>query len=873
MKIFNRLLKFAALLTFSVLAFVSCSNLDNNAGEESGTYIVVKSSARSALPDFIMSDFDKITLTGNFNVLGTTELGEWKGKTYENGYISSAYEELEKSFIPVPETGSCTLTLKAFSGNTVFEDTIQKQLQFGENSIHFSLKASAYDKTGEGSINLTFYLNGVSSTSDYSVNADFSSYLSENPHFLPRNYNLPLNTTDGGIVSASLQDDSIPSGTYLAVFRVSKTSGSNTLSDIARKSIIVTVTNGKTSVVKETFSINADDISQAETATTYTLSYTLNGGSWSAGYEPENTYNSHEEGGHTLPGSAEIKKEGFILEGWCESYSSEPVSAIPYKTFGNKTFSAKWKWDTAQTVTAAKDGNEGEVSSQTITWTSLPVATGYVVYSAQTDTAASPESYETSVTVTSTSYPAEVLSDKYSHYAVKAYYTAEDGTTLYSENFSNEIVYAPVTGFSSSSVSDSITAQGNLLTWNGVYGAKSYYVYKYTSAIATDTSMLDTSVFTAAEIIAAYNNESYNTSFEYNAASSFSDYVYYAVRACSKDDTSDPNAELSDWSSIIEILPATLTITLTDNTIVWKEIEGASTYKIYSCTSDTDISSDIDSAPLSYLSYSAGIPAGNTCTTAAQPFWTKYSYYKVQAVNAESETVWSNTITISPSGIPTAPVISYDSGSIIWNATEGASAGYKVFKSSDINFTSPELAETINSTEEQSEYSYNATFTSGYYYAVKAYRSFAEPIEETELSNILYAYAEESTLTWEESHSGTYYFTQNGTTWTSSNKGINSSTATSTWTVTVPKNFSVTSYTFAYEVSSESSYDKLTVTCDGITKVNAISGTKSGTVTMNLSEGTHTITASYSKDSSDYSGSDTGRVTLNDISGTLIVLN
>ena len=47
--------------------------------------------------------------------------------------------------------------------------------------------------------------------------------------------------------------------------------------------------------------------------------------------------------------------------------------------------------------------------------------------------------------------------------------------------------------------------------------------------------------------------------------------------------------------------------------------------------------------------------------------------------------------------------------------------------------------------------------------------------------------------------------------------------------------------------------------------VDAISGTKSDTYITTLSKGTHTITATYSKDSSGKSGNDEGQLTLNDI--------
>ena len=116
------------------------------------------------------------------------------------------------------------------------------------------------------------------------------------------------------------------------------------------------------------------------------------------------------------------------------------------------------------------------------------------------------------------------------------------------------------------------------------------------------------------------------------------------------------------------------------------------------------------------------------------------------------------------------------------------------------------------------------------------------------------------TQEWIESHSGsTYYFVQNGDVWTSNNKNKNSSSAKSTFTITLSKN---TNISIPWSVSSENKYDKLTITLDGVTKVNAVSGTKTGTITEILSKGTHTLVATYSKDGSGNVGSDTASITL-----------
>lgn len=120
-------------------------------------------------------------------------------------------------------------------------------------------------------------------------------------------------------------------------------------------------------------------------------------------------------------------------------------------------------------------------------------------------------------------------------------------------------------------------------------------------------------------------------------------------------------------------------------------------------------------------------------------------------------------------------------------------------------------------------------------------------------------YAKWNPPIWTVSSTDIYYFEQNGDTWISNNQGQNNTSATTTWTVTLPESVNVS---IPWSVSSESGYDKLTVTLDSNKMVNAVSGGKSGTIETTLSAGTHTLKATYSKDSSGAYGSDCATITL-----------
>lgn len=101
---------------------------------------------------------------------------------------------------------------------------------------------------------------------------------------------------------------------------------------------------------------------------------------------------------------------------------------------------------------------------------------------------------------------------------------------------------------------------------------------------------------------------------------------------------------------------------------------------------------------------------------------------------------------------------------------------------------------------------------------------------------------------WYNTLNGTYKFVPIGNKFTSNNKGVHSSTAQSTWQGIFKQN---TNFTLKYKVSSESNFDKLTVTLDGVTIINAISGNGTEQMyTTTLKAGKHILYAKYQKDSS-----------------------
>lgn len=98
----------------------------------------------------------------------------------------------------------------------------------------------------------------------------------------------------------------------------------------------------------------------------------------------------------------------------------------------------------------------------------------------------------------------------------------------------------------------------------------------------------------------------------------------------------------------------------------------------------------------------------------------------------------------------------------------------------------------------------------------------------------------------------------------SGNAGQNSTTSTSTLSLTlgVPGTLS-----FDWSVSSEASWDKLTVTANGVAVVNAVSGAVGGSYSGAVPAGAFTLEVSFSKDGSSGVGLDGGFIDNIEISG------
>lgn len=120
-------------------------------------------------------------------------------------------------------------------------------------------------------------------------------------------------------------------------------------------------------------------------------------------------------------------------------------------------------------------------------------------------------------------------------------------------------------------------------------------------------------------------------------------------------------------------------------------------------------------------------------------------------------------------------------------------------------------------------------------------------------SNVVTTNTAEATVSFSTTNTYEWEWDSSNSRMRSTNYNINSTTSQTAISISATKS---TDLSFAYAVSSESGYDKLTITLDGTTIVNAISGTTSSTYSGTLTTGSHTLVLKYSKDNSSKSGDD-----------------
>ena len=300
-----------------------------------------------------------------------------------------------------------------------------------------------------------------------------------------------------------------------------------------------------------------------------------------------------------------------------------------------------------------------------------------------------------------------------------------------------------------------------MLTWNAVYGATSYRIYRSTSR-GSGYSLLGTVTATS------YTNTGAKAGTTY----------YYRVKACN-------DAGLSPYSNIVSgkvksvtPKPSAPVVKIGNSAssgkpmLTWNAVSGATSYKVYRATSQNGTYSLLGT--VTATSYTnTGAKAGVTY------------YYKVKAVNSAGESAYSNTV----SGRATVTTLTMGHSStsgkpqLTWKAVSGA-ASYKVYRSTSKNGA----YSVINTTKALTYTNTGAALGTTYYYKVEALNAagksmgFSDVVEGKVAPVLAVGYSSVSgkpQLTWKAVPGATEYQVYRSTQQNSGYSKINTTTATS----------------------------------------------------------------------------------------------
>ena len=310
-------------------------------------------------------------------------------------------------------------------------------------------------------------------------------------------------------------------------------------------------------------------------------------------------------------------------------------------------------------------------------------------------------------------------------------------------------------------IGNSATSGKPVLTWNAVYGATSYRIYRSTSK-GSGYSLLGTTTATS------YTNTGAKAGTTY----------YYRVKAVNDAGLSPYSNVVSGKVKSVTPKPAAPVVKIGHSAtsgkpmLTWNAVSGATSYKVYRATSQKGTYSLLGT--VTTTSYT------NTGAKAGTTYW-----YKVKAVNSAGESAYSNTV----SGKTTVTTLtmghSASSGKpqLTWKAVSGA-ASYRVYRATAKNGA----YSVINTTKALTYTNVGAALGTTYYYKVEALNAagksmgFSAIVEGKVAPVLAVGYSSVSgkpQLTWKAVPGATEYQVYRSTQRNSGYTKINTTTATS----------------------------------------------------------------------------------------------
>ena len=310
-------------------------------------------------------------------------------------------------------------------------------------------------------------------------------------------------------------------------------------------------------------------------------------------------------------------------------------------------------------------------------------------------------------------------------------------------------------------IGNSATSGKPVLTWNAVYGATSYRIYRSTSK-GSGYSLLGTTTATS------YTNTGAKAGTTY----------YYRVKACNDAGLSPYSNIVSGQVKTVTPKPAAPVVKIGNSAssgkpmLTWNAVSGATSYKVYRATSQNGTYSLLGT--VTATSYT------NTGAKAGTTYW-----YKVKAVNSAGESAYSNVV----SGRATVTTLTMGHSStsgkpqLTWKAVSGATS-YKVYRATTKNGA----YSVINTTKARTYTNTGAALGTTYYYKVEALNAagksmgFSAVVDGKVAPVLAVGYSSVSgkpQLTWKAVPGATEYQVYRSTQQNSGYSKINTTTATS----------------------------------------------------------------------------------------------
>ena len=310
-------------------------------------------------------------------------------------------------------------------------------------------------------------------------------------------------------------------------------------------------------------------------------------------------------------------------------------------------------------------------------------------------------------------------------------------------------------------IGNSASSGKPMLTWNAVYGATSYRIYRSTSK-GSGYSLLGTTTATS------YTNTGAKAGTTY----------YYRVKACNDAGLSAYSNIVSGQNKAVTPKPAAPVVKIGHSAtsgkpmLTWNAVSGATSYKVYRATSQNGTYSLLGT--VTTTSYT------NTGAKAGTTYW-----YKVKAVNSVGESAYSNIV--SGRATVTTLTMGHSSASgkpqLTWKAVSGA-ASYKVYRATAKNGA----YSVINTTKALTYTNVGAALGTTYYYKVEALNAagkslgFSDVVEGKVAPVLAVGYSSVSgkpQLTWKAVPGATEYQVYRSTQQNSGYSKINTTTSTS----------------------------------------------------------------------------------------------